>query len=169
MGSVPNQETWTISKRKRLADSVSELEASGHEQILRIINSRGLEYSYNKNGVFCDITKAPVEVLQDISEFVEFSKSNEEKNPIRFTPNPLPPQNDNEENPGGPSVQTPEGEAAPVYTASKVKAFASSVIKAKTDSANQKRKEANRYNQVRKKFLRECTCKTTFAHELQPE
>eukprot|EP00873_Tetraselmis_striata_P043950 jgi/Tetstr1/464214/TSEL_009019.t1 len=151
-----------IGRRKRLADRVADLSKTEHEQILRILHSNGLRYTRNNNGVFCDITRAPTGVLDMIDRFIEYSARSadlleEERRAAIVAPAQKPKEKKDRER------------AAPQYRADRVKAFANSMMRTKNETSAQKRKEACRYQQLRKKYLREVSCKTTFANELRPE
>lgn len=157
----PPEHDWAdIGRRKRLTDRVAGLSKTEHEQILRILHSSGLRYTRNNNGVFCDITRAPDAVLDTIERFIEYSARSanlleEERRAAIVAP-----------------VKKPEEKTkrtAPQYRVDRVKAFTNSMMKTKNETSAQKRKEACRYQQLRKKYLREVSSKTTFSNELRPE
>nr|WRJ69547.1 hypothetical protein TetV2_00098 [Oceanusvirus sp.] len=153
-----------ISRRKRLADKVSNMGTTEHEQILRIIHSNGIRYTRNNNGVFCDITRVPDHVLDMIEQFISYSaesaKMLEEK---RVAPASSPPRKRKEKPP-------PVDKAAQAAARTeRVRTFVNSMTKARTESSAAKRKETCRYQQLRKKYSRPVNPKTSFANDLQPE
>ena len=161
MGSAdPPLEWGDLGRRKRLADHVASLGKTEHEQILRILHTSGLRYTRNNNGVFCDITRAPTGVLDMLEKFIEYSARSahvlEEERRAATVP-PVQPTKEKKDR------------SAPSYRADRVKAFANSIARSKHETSAQKRKEACRYQQLRKKYLREVTCKTSFSNELRPE
>lgn len=153
---------WSdIGRRKHLADRVALLGKTQHEQILRILHSSGIRYTRNKNGVFCDITRAPVSVLELIEKSIEYSAGNsqlleeERRNATAATAvKPFEPK---------------ERRPPPVYRPERVKAFATSMARTKTETSAQKRKESCKYQQLRKKYSREVSCKTVYNNELKCE
>lgn len=143
-----------------MADRVAQLGKTEHEQILRILHSNGLRYTRNNNGVFCDITRAPTAVLDMIENFINYSDRSarlleEERRAAVIAP--------------AKKAKERKERSAPQYRVDRVKAFTHSMLKTKTETSAQKRKEACRYQQLRKKYLREVSCKTAFANELRPE
>lgn len=159
--SLDDDPDWAdIGRRKKLADKVASVGYTEHEQILRILHSNGLRYTRNNNGVFCDITRAPTAVLDIIENFIEYSNRSslllEEERRSTALPTPHKTKEKRER-------------IAPQYRLDKIKAFTNSLAKTKNESSAQKRKEACRYQQLRKKYLREVSCKTNFSNELRPE
>ena len=160
-GANENEPDWAdIGRRKKLADKVARMGHTEHEQILRILHSNGLRYTRNNNGVFCDITRAPRAVLDMIDSFIDYSQRSshalEEDRRAAVLPPPAKGKDRKER-------------TAPQYRVDRIKAFANSLAKTKSESSAQKRKEACRYQQLRKKYLREVSCKTNFSNELRPE
>lgn len=152
-----------ISRRKKLADRVAGLSGTEHEQILRILHSNGLRYTRNNNGVFCDITRAPVAVLDMVDRFIDYSMRSaqvlEEERcaAVKAAPAKAAAVGRRDRPPGA------------AHRAERVRAFTNSMSRTKTETTAQKRKEACRYQQLRKKYLREVGCKTHFSNELRPE
>lgn len=157
---VADDSEWAdVGRRKRLADRVAALGNTEHEQILRILHSNGMRYTQNNNGVFCDITRAPTAVLESIENFIEYSSKSAHVLDEERRATALPPQKPKDK----------KERSAPQYRVDRVKAFANSLAKTKSESSAQKRKEACRYQQLRKKYLREVSSKTSFSNELLPE
>lgn len=145
-----------IGKRKKLTDKVSELGQTEHIQILRLVQEHGIKYTTNNNGVFCDITKASDSLLDKIEQFIEFAQKSSQ---MLAKKRHIPPVQVSEPGP-------PPKEESPAPRTDKVKAFAASLVKTKTDSCAAKRKEACRYQQIRKKYSRPVNTKTAFQNEL---
>lgn len=153
---------WSdLGRRKQLADRVSFLGKTQHVQIFRILHSSGIRYTRNNNGVFCDITKAPVTVLELIEKSIEYSADNaqilEEERRSATAATAVRP------------AEAKERRPPPVYRPERVKAFASSMARTKTETSAQKRKESCKYQQLRKKYSREVSCKTVHTNELRCE
>lgn len=150
-----------IGRRKQLADRVARSGKTQHEQIMLILHSSGIRYTRNKNGVFCDITKAPEAVLDLIEKSLEFSADNakvleEERRSATAATIAKP-------------VETKERRPPPAFRQDRVKAFTNSMIRTKNETTSQKRKEACKYQQLRKKYSREVSCKTIYPNELRIE
>ena len=148
-----------ICRRKKLADRVAGLGCTEHLQILRILHSNGVRYTRNNNGVFCDISRAPAEVLSAIDAFIDYSKNSaalleEERRSAAAPP---------------PKAVEAKPRAINQYRTERVKAFASSIAKTKVESTAMKRKEACKFQQLRKKYIREVSSKSVFSNDLRPE
>ncbi|AUF82210.1 hypothetical protein TetV_118 [Tetraselmis virus 1] len=153
-----------ISRRKKLADKVSEMGSTEHEQILRIIHSNGIRYTRNNNGVFCDITKVPENVLNNIEQFILFSERSAEMLEQKREIAPAEEKEDTEN-----IKEETKPQKTSVVRTERVKTFVNSMTKARTESTTAKRKETCRYQQLRKKYSRPVACKTNYTYELQPE
>lgn len=161
--SQPNDAVRDIGRRKRLADKVSEMGPTEHEQILRILHSNGIRYTRNNNGVFCDITRVPDNVLDVIEKFIGYSNESakmllQKRQTVEKKPKPKPKE----------KTAADKAMAQHVRT-ERVRNFVNSITKAKSDSLVAKRKETCRYQQLRKKYSRPTTCKATYANELSTE
>jgi hypothetical protein len=62
--------------RKLLADRISMMTATEHEEIFRVLESYDIKYTSNANGVFFNLTGVPTEAIERISGFVEFCMGN---------------------------------------------------------------------------------------------
>lgn len=146
-----------ICQRKKLADRVAGLGCIEHMQIFRIIQSHGVRYTRNNNGVFCEISRVPDEVVSAIDSFVEFSKKSaallEGERRLSTAPQ---------------AVETKQ-KVANNYRTERVMAFASSIARTKIESTAIKRKEACKFQQLRKKYIREVSSKSVFSNDLRPE
>lgn len=62
--------------KKALFEKISSLSSTEHEEILKIIKSKDINYSQNKNGVFFNLSVLDDGTIEYISDFVEFCLSN---------------------------------------------------------------------------------------------
>jgi hypothetical protein len=152
-----------INRRKRLVDRVSHLGVTEHEQILRILYNHGLRYTKNNNGVFCDMTKVPDEVLDVIEQFIDYSiQSN------ALLSDAAMQAGDNDKNKKS-DVSDVAMAPPPMVKTERVKTFSNSFAKVKTESNATKRKDACRYQQLKKKYSRPVTYKSVCGNDLRIE
>ena len=62
--------------RKNLFEKINSLSSTEHEEILKIIKLKNVNFSQNKNGVFFNLSVLDDEVIEYIEDFVNFCLSN---------------------------------------------------------------------------------------------
>jgi hypothetical protein len=62
--------------KKALFEKISSLSSTEHEEILKIIKGKDINFSQNKNGVFFNLSVLEDDVIEYINNFVEFCLSN---------------------------------------------------------------------------------------------
>jgi hypothetical protein len=67
---------YTNKFRKQLFEKINSLSSTEHEEIYRIISSRAVNTSKNKNGVFFNLSGIDDDIIEKIDTFVNYCISN---------------------------------------------------------------------------------------------
>lgn len=67
---------YSSKVKKALFEKIRSLSSTEHEEILKIVKSKDINYSQNKNGVFFNLSVLDDETIEYINKFVEFCLSN---------------------------------------------------------------------------------------------
>jgi hypothetical protein len=74
---------------RKLADSVAQMDASGHEELARLVAAHDVPYTRNSNGMFVDMCGLPARLVKAMQDFVSFSAFSRQPSPPRpATPAP---------------------------------------------------------------------------------
>lgn len=65
--------------KKILFEKIASLSSTEHEEILKIIKSKDINYSQNKNGVFFNLSVLDDDTIEYINNFVEYCLSNKKE------------------------------------------------------------------------------------------
>lgn len=70
---------WTILQKKKMAKQINCLSPTEHLEILKIVDKYNIQYTQNNNGVFINISNLELDLLDEISVFIDFCiKNNKE-------------------------------------------------------------------------------------------
>jgi hypothetical protein len=65
-----------MRERKSLMDKISKLGETEHQEIYKILQTNGINYTQNNNGVFFNLTTLSDEVFKEIEKFVFYCHEN---------------------------------------------------------------------------------------------
>ena len=71
-----SQEQTEYEKRKRVWESIKSLMKSEQEELFRILLRNKVEFTENTNGIFFDVGKVEMPVLEQIQKFLSFCQQN---------------------------------------------------------------------------------------------
>ena len=66
-------------KRKRIIDSIKNLNLFEHQEIFKIIKKQNIKYSENSNGIFINMNKLSEKTIIEIDTFITYCNSNKDK------------------------------------------------------------------------------------------
>jgi len=59
-----------------LKNEISNLHKCEYVEIIKILEKNDIKYTKNKNGFFINLTKMPINIIEDIEKLIEFIKNN---------------------------------------------------------------------------------------------
>ena len=59
-----------------LKNEISKLHKCEYVEIIKILEKNDIKYTKNKNGFFINLTKMPINIIEDIEKLIEFIKNN---------------------------------------------------------------------------------------------
>jgi len=65
--------------KKLLCEKIGFLSPTEHEEIFKILSSKSVDYTQNRNGLFFDISKLDTVIVTEIDKFVNFCINNQAK------------------------------------------------------------------------------------------
>ena len=72
----------SVQKLKKLRDIISTLDLCEQTEILKIIEKNKIKFTENKNGIFINMNKLTINVIDEITHFLEYINNNYKKNLI---------------------------------------------------------------------------------------
>ena len=66
----------SVRDRKLLMQKIQELGDTAHEEIFKMFQERGVEYTRNSNGIFVNLTAVPDDLVRQMRRFVDFCMEN---------------------------------------------------------------------------------------------
>ena len=72
----------SIKLLKEIRETINELDTCEQVEILKILEKNKVKYTSNNNGVFINMNKLSMSVIEDIEKFIKFIKNNYKKNLI---------------------------------------------------------------------------------------
>ena len=66
-------------KRKRIIESIKNLNLFEHQEIFKIIKKQNIKYSENSNGIFINMNKLSEKTIIEIDTFITYCNSNKDK------------------------------------------------------------------------------------------
>ena len=65
-------------KLKKLKKSIEKLNKHQQVKIMEIFIKKNIQFTENKNGIFINLNKIPIEILNDIKKYLEYISMQEE-------------------------------------------------------------------------------------------
>ena len=65
-------------KLKKLKKSIEKLKKHQQIKIMEIFIKKNIQFTENKNGIFINLNKIPIEILNDIKKYLEYINIQEE-------------------------------------------------------------------------------------------
>lgn len=72
-------DTSVVRQKRLLVDAVKKLSSTEHNEVFKLLKARGVQYTENGNGVWCDLHAVHHAIIDDVCKLVEFYSSNKQQ------------------------------------------------------------------------------------------
>lgn len=72
----------SIKLLKEIREIINDLDTCEQVEILKILEKNKVKYTSNNNGVFINMNKLSISVIEEVEQFIKFIKNNYKKNLI---------------------------------------------------------------------------------------